>query len=282
MFRVPALSPAFRAVVTLIVIFALKDSFGIHAVVLGYIAGELFRLVILHKYVKALKLFNIRISFGWESRFSDFVKTSMYQLVGISLLAFNSLISKTVASWLNPGSVTLLAYANLLYMIPVTFLGGGIIVTLLSYWSGSYQTTGADGLKKNVLKAVKIVGALGLFFTVFIFTIKDYLVNLVYGYGKFQTSNIGDVSTLLGFYLLGLTPYLLSQIYISAYFVKKDTRTLLFVYLFITAGTIVLNLVLVDIMGISGIALANSVITFLAFILLNLLFHTRTKEFSCQ
>jgi putative peptidoglycan lipid II flippase len=46
-FVFPAISPAFRAIVNLSIIFIFKDTLGVHAIAWGYVIGEAVRLVIL-------------------------------------------------------------------------------------------------------------------------------------------------------------------------------------------------------------------------------------------
>ncbi|HDH52922.1 MAG TPA: hypothetical protein ENH24_00365, partial [Nitrospirae bacterium] len=74
-FSIPALSPAFRAIITIGFIFALKDIIGVHAIALGYVAGETVRLIILFLFLKRLRLFRLKFSITWERRFSQFFRT---------------------------------------------------------------------------------------------------------------------------------------------------------------------------------------------------------------
>lgn len=148
-FGIPALSPAFRAVVTLAFIFAFKERMGVHAIAWGYVAGEIFRLFVLFVMLKKLAIFHLKLSIGWEPKFVEFFKTSSYQIIGMSMLAFTPIINKTMASWLGPGNVSLLEYADRLYMIPITLLTSGLIVTLLAHWSERYQAGGEERLKND-------------------------------------------------------------------------------------------------------------------------------------
>ena len=130
---------------------------GVHAIAWGYVAGEIFRLFVLFVMLKKLAIFHLKLSIGWEPKFVEFFKTSSYQIIGMSMLAFTPIINKTMASWLGPGNVSLLEYADRLYMIPITLLTSGLIVTLLAHWSERYQAGGEERLKNDVLKAVKVV-----------------------------------------------------------------------------------------------------------------------------
>ena len=132
-FAFPAMSPAFRAAVNLIIILTFKDICGIHSIAFGYVLGEFARLAILFAVIKKLNLFKLRFSFQIDHKLAGFFKTASYQILGMTVIGLNPFIDKTMASWLGHASVSVLHYANILYMIPVTFLLGGLTVTLISY-----------------------------------------------------------------------------------------------------------------------------------------------------
>ena len=132
-FAVPAVSPAFRAVVNLGCIFIFKDSMGVHSIALGYVAGEVVRLGVLLWAIRRMRLFRLRFSLGLSPDLKGFAKVASYQVIGMSLLGLNPFIDRIMASWLGEGSVTVLYYADRLYMIPATLFSSGLIVTVLSH-----------------------------------------------------------------------------------------------------------------------------------------------------
>jgi putative peptidoglycan lipid II flippase len=277
-FVIPAISPAFRAVATLLFIFAFKNSLGVHAIAWGYVIGEIFRLGILFILLHRLNLFKLSISIGWEESIIDFFKTSSYQIFGMVVLGFAPIINKTMASWLGKGSVSILEYADRLYLIPITFLSSGFIITFLAHWSDRYQTGGDIQLRRDVFRAGIIIGIISILLSFFLFVTKGYFIPLIYGHGKFPRELIGDVSLVFGYYLLGLAPYFLTQVYVRAFLTKKDTKVLLFSGILRSSGTIVFTLILIRVMGIAGIALSTSLATLLSLGYVMLLFHRKQAD----
>ncbi len=277
-FSIPALSPAFRAVVTISFIFALKDVIGIHAIALGYVTGEIVRLCILLLLLKRLRLFRIKFSLKWEKKFSHFFKTSSYHVIGMSVLAFTPIINQAMASWLGTGNVSLLEYANRLYMIPSTLIASGLMIPVLSHWSADYQTGGEKSLKKNVFKAMKVIAPVMLLMTISLFLAKDLLVGIVYGYGKFPKEQMHEVASIFGLLLLGITPFSVSMLYSRAFLTQKNTKVFLISDLVTVTGTVVLNLILMQAMGIKGLALSASIVTLLSLIILSFIFHRQRPQ----
>ena len=144
-FAFPAISPAFRAAFNLTIIFAFKDAYGVHSIALGYVVGELARLIILFIVIKKLNLFKLCLSFRVGAKLGRFFKTASYQIIGMVAMGLAPFIDKIMASWLGEGSISVLHYADRLYMIPVTFLATGLMVVLLSHWSQRYQQSGNKG-----------------------------------------------------------------------------------------------------------------------------------------
>jgi len=274
-FSIPAISPAFRAIVTLIFIFLFKKNLGVHAIALGYVVGEIFRLFILFTLLKRLNIFHLKLSVSWGAKIAGFLKTSSYQIMGMSAVAFTSIINRAMASWLGLGKVSLLEYAERLYLIPENLLATGLIVTLLSHWSERYCSDGEERLKRDVWKAVKVVGIGSLLLTTMFLWIKNFLVSSVYRYGQFPQEQIANVQIVFGFYLLGLAPHFLTLVYVRAFLTKKDTKVILLTAFLSFIATIVFNLIFMRLMGISGIALTNSIVAFLSLGILCFLFYRK-------
>ena len=107
---------------------------------MGYVIGEFVRMVIIFIVIKYKKLFKLRFLIKLDSRLFEFLKKALLQVFSMMALNINSFIDKTMASWLSEGSVSVLYYAERLYMVPVTFLINGLMVTLLSHWSSRYYS----------------------------------------------------------------------------------------------------------------------------------------------
>lgn len=275
-FGIPAVSPAFRAIVTLAFIVIFKDSMGVHSIAWGYVAGEAARLAVLFAVIKRLKPdLRLKLSLGWDKKFTYFLKISSYQVAGMSVLAFTSIINKTMASWTGTGGVSVLEYADRLYMIPSTLLSSGVIVTLLSHWSSRYGMMDYEGLRRDVAKKVKLIVSVALLFTTIIWLLKGHVVSLVYGHGQFPEERLSEVSRVLGFYLLGLSPYFMALVYTKALLVRQNTKALFHAALITIAATLALNYIFVRSMGVAGLALASSLVLIITASYLHLIFTRR-------
>jgi len=259
-FTFPAISPAFRALVNLIFIFAFKDSCGVHSIAFGYVAGEIVRLIFLWVAVKQLNLFKLRLSFQLNQKLLEFFKTASYQVAGMAAAGFNPIVNQTMASWLGKGSVSVLCYADRLYMIPVAFMTTGLMVTILSHWSDRYNKEGIQRLKKDVAKAAKTISFITLPIALLLILFHQPIVKLAFGRKLFEQALLIETGKVWVCYLLGFLPYMLCQLYVKGHLVLKNTKTLMQCAFYMNFLNILLNYILIKFFNVAGIALATAII----------------------
>lgn len=258
-FAVPAISPAFRAVVNLIIIFTFKDLYGVQSIAFGYVTGELVRLVILLTVIKRLNLFKLRLSFQLDRKLVEFFKTASYQIIAVAVVGLNPFVDKTMASWLGKTSVSVLYYGERLYMIPLSFTIAGLFPVVLSHWSADYSKTGLLKLCRNVSDSSrKVLFISSGVFLIFILFGKP-LVNLVFAYGESPPKDIPALYWTYICYLVGFVAYVTGSMYTRAFLVLKKTAFLMVLCLVNCFLNVLLNLILMNLFGVCGLALSTSI-----------------------
>lgn len=265
-FAFPAISPAFRAVVNIGAIYGFKDILGIHAIAIGYLLGEIARLGILFAAAKRLNLFRLNLSFCFEPKLKEFFRTALYQVIGMLSMGLNPVVDRTMASWLKEGSVSILHYADRLYMIPVTFMATGLMVTLLTRWSSGYSETGLGGIREDVKKAVKWVGVASFVIAILLFFLHQPITKLAFGRGAFSHPQLSEVSWVWVCYLFGFMPYMMGRVCVRAHLAAKNTKVIMRYGLYSLFLNIFLNAILMIHFGVAGIALSTSVVSFFYFL----------------
>ena len=258
-------APALRALVNIGVIFTLKDSLGVRAIAFGYVAGEAVRLLVLLVVIIRLRFFRIRFSPVLTPFLRDFLKKASYQSVGMVAIWLKPLIDKVMASWLGEGSVSVLYYADRLYIIPIAFLGTGLLATTLSHWSSRYYESGTKTFLQDVSRAARMVGAATAVVTVFLLIFYRPIVRIAFERGAFAAGNALEVQQVWFYYLLGLVPYIIARIYYQAHLVLKNTRFLMVYSFYLNGLAVGLNYLLMRKFGVSGIAISTTLSSVFAF-----------------
>lgn len=257
-FTFPALYPGIRANIALVVIYLLKDILNINAVVYGYIAGELtvFLWLLAIAFKRQLITLALKLSLN---EVGPFFKTAFYQSLGMSLAGLAPVIDKTMATWLTTGSVSILEYAQRLYLIPLNFFSMGFLVVLLSDLSEKYYQTEPDYFFARVFSFVRYAFFISLITVIASLVLSWPLVSVLYGYGRFTFSQRYLVWLATTFYFLGLTTYLVRSIFVRALITLKKTKILLASASLIIVLDIFTNLIFIKLLGVTGIALATTV-----------------------
>jgi len=189
----------------------------------------------------------------------------------MSILLFIPTINKVIASWFEPGSITLLQYAERLYMIPITLLSSGFLVTLLSYWS-KQRYENANVARSAVTRTAIVLGIVAGALTVLFLLLRGPIVRISFGHGKLTTIQMRMVEILLSYYVMGLVPFYLTQVYITVFISAKATKVLLFAAAVIIIATIGLNAALIPLMGVPGIALSQSLVHVFGFMFVGMFY----------
>jgi len=277
-FAFPAVSPAIRAVINLLLIWIFKDSLGIHAITLGYVGGEIVRLIALLSIIRYFNLFKISFSLNFEPKLIQFLITASYPVIGMIAIEFGSIFNKTIATWLGEGSVSLLHYAEKLYMIPVVLFAGGLLITLHSYWSEHYYKLDRNELKTKMKRTIKIVALLSLLLTLFLIFLHKPIVKLAFGRGEFDQTKLSKVGNIWICYLLGFVPYSISRIFIRVQIIRKNTKVIMFNVIYGTIVNILFCLILMRYLKVEGIALASTIALYFEVIYMGIHFYKYEKE----
>jgi putative peptidoglycan lipid II flippase len=277
-FILSAISPAIRAVICLGIIFVFKDTLGVHAVVLGYVLGEIIRFMFLAGMIHRLRIIKLRFHVQLNTKLRDFIRVSSYQVIGTVAGGFNPVVDKIMASWLGKGSVSALYYADRLYMIPLTFMTGGLVVALLSHWSGRFYSSEVERLRQDVKKAVKTVVFITLLITAILILFNRPLVTLVLSRGVFERARLPEVSLVWICYLVGLAPCMWGLIYVKGLIVLRNTKVIMKCAFYMTLLNILFNLILMKYFKTPGIAIATSLVSVFSLVYLGRNFYKVAKK----
>ena len=282
-FWLPAISPGIRAVICIATIFISKDTLGIHSIPLGYILGEITRLLIFIYVLTKKRLVSLRLNFHFDSELIGFFKVISFQMISMTVIGLDPLVDKAMASWLGIGSISILQYADRLYFIPITFITSGLIVVVLSRWSDNYyKHKEITVLKKDVHKTIIVVAVLAAILTLVLSLFSRQIVSIAYGRGQFPLQELDTVRVTFLCYLAGLTFYLVRQVVVRAHIVLKNTLALMKVSLVSNILNILFNLILMRRYGVKGIALSTTFATGLGLIYLYYLFHQKALSERAQ
>ncbi len=162
---------------------------------------------------------------------SEHVKTVVRNFVpvfvGRGVVQISGYVDQVLASLLPTGAVANLAYAQLLYMLPVSLFGMSVSAAELPYMSGA---TGTDREVAPILRARLNSGLRQIAFFVVpsisaLLVLGDVIVSAIYKSGRFTQTDVIYVWGIVAGATVGLLPSTLGRLYSSTYYALRDTKT---------------------------------------------------------
>lgn len=278
-FWLPPLCHGLRALVCIITMFIFKNKLGIHSVILGYILGEIFRILIYAAYILKNNIISFKFNITADAKLITFFRTLSFQVISLTAIGMNPVVDKIMGSWLGEGSVSLLYYADRLYHIPIALFSYGFMVVILSRWSREYHDSGdINVLRKNLHVSMLIVFMTAGLFVFFMYLLSNDIVRIAYARGKFPAGLIQQLRSIFVFYLIGIPFYLMGQTAVRAHLVLHKTKILMYSAIMQNFFNIIFNLILMRSMGLKGIALSTSVTSVIACVYLYGVFYFYSRK----
>ena len=172
-----------------------------------------------------------------RSVFRNFVPA----FVGRGVVQISAFIDSFIASWLPTGSVATLAYAQVLYTLPVSLFGMAVSAAELPAMSSA---TGTDAEIAEYLRG-RLVGGLNriAFFiipsVIAFLALGDLISAILFESGRFTSADTFWVWQVLAGSTVGLLASTWGRLYSSAFYALRDTRTpLRFALVRVTLGSL--------------------------------------------
>ena len=178
--------------------------------------------------------------------------------IGIFVDQVNILVDTVLASGLTDGSISALNYSNRL----ISFSSGIFIMAIMSImfpiFSEHIEKDDDLSLNNAIRSSLRVLLIVMVIITSIVLVFHTEIVSIVFERGKFDSVATEKTSTVFLFYGVGLVFIGLRELFNKIFYAKKDTKTPLWISIISVSTNILLSLLLVDSMGINGLALASS------------------------
>ena len=277
-FSLPAIVQAIAVPAVIGLIYALKQPIGLISVVMALIIGELLQvitLIIVARFSLKLKglftLVNAQSHWQAYSKTKRFIKQCVLMMGTAISAGANPVVDRGMSSSLSTGSVSKLDYAFKLCAIPET-VTGVIMPVLLSHWSAISADANVQFLRQSVWKGVVATVVVMAPLICGFYYFRTAIVDLLYGHGAMTEPERLHVASLLGIYLIGTLPRLISRLLIRAHLSLQNVTFVFSATLIRTAFNPILNLIFMKRWGLEGIALSTTLLSFPSMIYIGIAF----------
>ncbi len=301
-FHLPVIVQGLRALLVIGVIYLCQPFLTWFSIPLALIIGELFQLIVLFwRCCVVLNVSVLHLKPNWQttSYTTQFLRQCLLMMGAAISDGLNPVVDRGMASSLGASSVSKLDYALRLCAIPET-LTGVTLPVLLSHWakisstdpqSGKRLKTGRESegrcnvirgrdlsysapksgvsasptgtqLQRSVWQSVVVLLILMVPFLIGFYLFRVDIVKLLYGHGELSAAGQFHIASLLGIYLLGMLPRLISRLLIRAHLARQAHRTVVTATLIRLILNPFLNWFLMQHWGLEGIAWSTALLSY--------------------
>ena len=217
-----------------------------------------------------LRLPLFRVGFSAESRrmWLSFIPAAL----GAGVIQINLLVDLILASFLVTGSISWLYYADRLAQLPLGLVGVALGTALLPRLSRLEAEPGVsvqhrqEGFRAELSGAAGPAAVLTLPAVAAFFVLSEALISGLFQSGAFQASDARAAALALMAYAVGLPAFVGLKLTQSALYATNKGRFVLVTSCVTVGLNIILSLILMQIYQHVGLALATSVVSWLAFV----------------
>jgi putative peptidoglycan lipid II flippase len=177
-------------------------------------------------------------------------------LLGVGVAQISLLINTQIASYLAPGSVSWLTYADRLMEFPTAMLGVALGVVLMPQLAAAKATGDTERYAAMLDWGLRLVLLLALPCAAALLVFSQPLVSVLYHYGAFTDRDVQQTTLALTGYGVGLLGLVAIKVLAPGYYASQDIRTPVRIAVVVLVLTQLFNLVLVPYLAHAGLALS--------------------------
>ena len=259
-FALAAGVPFITPVVTIVSLLLLGGKFGIYVLVVSVLAGFACEaaLLVWGLYRRGLSVMP-RLG-RIDGPLLQVAKQCVPMLAGAFLLGSTSLVDQAMAAMLGPGSVSVLNYGNKLVGFFLGIASVAIGTAVFPHFSRMVAAEKWAEIRHDLTLYARTVLLVSIPFIAALFYFSEPLVRLIFERGAFTAADTVQVARVQAMYVLQIGFYLAGILLVRFISSMKGNAVLMCSAMISLPLNIMLNLLFMERMGVSGIALSTSLV----------------------
>lgn len=259
-FAVPALTPLLTSIVTIGLVMFASWRWGVFTLAGGAVIGSLMEAALLLRFLKRQGLhFTLRWH-GFDERVRSVLAQYAPMLTGGILMGMTAVVDQAMAAMLPAGSVAALGYANKIISGMVTLAALALSTATLPYFSRMVAAKDWAGCRHTLKRYSALIVGVTVPFTLLVIGFSRPIVRFLYQRGAFTAADTELVSWVQVCYAIQIPFYVWSMLFVRFITSIRRNDVLMYVSAVNLTLDIVLNLVLMRVWHVAGIALSTSIV----------------------
>ncbi|MEG2789673.1 MAG: murein biosynthesis integral membrane protein MurJ [Romboutsia sp.] len=267
---------------SIIIAVLLSKSFGVDFLAYGTVFAFLVQMAFLIPfcYKKGFKYkFNINL---FDKNVKQMALAIFPVLIGASAYQINSLVDKNLSSFLVTGSLSALNYAYKLNIFVIGVFVASITTVMYPIFSKLGAQKNLKQLKITLCKSVNGVILITMPISVGAFILSKPIVKLLFERGAFDSNATIITAKILSCYAIGMVASGMRDILVRVFYSLQDTKIPMKNSILCVICNISFNLILIQTMEVSGLALGSSIAAIVAVCFLMIQLRKKIGKFNAM
>lgn len=275
-FQQPILS-ALGVLVSLGTIYGMRTSAGVAAVPVGQLGGELTTIALTWLFTR--KALDVKLSLTVTEPLRRFVRLIIAEVSGGAVTRLNPVVDQLMAGMANvPGGGTLLRYSSDVSSLPTSLLQAALLPVLLSHLSDDYAERQFAKLRRTVRWAIVWVTLAALVVSGILFVIRGPVLRLAFLHGQMDAAGVERMANIVPFHLIGVASFGALLVLARAHVAIQNSGIMISMGFLNATANAVFNVLLLQVLGLEGIALSTSMMQTLVAVVFYVRFEKRIKQ----
>ncbi|OGH93219.1 MAG: murein biosynthesis integral membrane protein MurJ [Candidatus Magasanikbacteria bacterium RIFOXYD1_FULL_40_23] len=205
-------------------------------------------------------------------------KLMIPRTLGLAISQLNLVIITMLASLLPVGSVTIFNFANNLQAVPIGIIGIPFALAVFPVLSAAASQNNIEEFIKNLSSTIRQILFLIIPCAIIILLLRAQIVRVIYGTGKFDWTATIHTADTLAFFALSLFAQALIPLLARAFYALSNTKTPFIIGIISELVGIIAALLLMQPLGVAGLALAFSIASILNLTILSITLRNTLKK----
>ncbi|MCF8495835.1 MAG: murein biosynthesis integral membrane protein MurJ [Alphaproteobacteria bacterium] len=251
-----------------VLLVAWKFHTAAHALAWGVLIAGILQFGLLYLYIRREKITLPLLRPRLDIRTKKLFRLMGPGVMGAGVMQINLFADMIIGSFLPVGSISYLYYADRLNQLPLSTVGIAVGTALLPMLSRAVGSGNEAEARSLFNRALEVTLFLGLPAALALLILANPIISVLFERGAFDAQDAHATARVLQGYAIGLPAYIAVKVYSTAFWSRQDTMTPVKISIAVTLANIGLALILVQFMGVAGIALATGIVGWLQIALL--------------
>lgn len=271
-FIVPAFSPVFYNLGIILFVWLFSEQMGLYAAAWGTVFGAFLHFVIQLPLLKKCG-FQLFGGFHWRpGKLKELFLLAGPRTIAMVIEQMNLWVVTFLATSIGGISLTLITVAQQLMSIPIRFFGVSIAQASLPFFAANAHDE--VGFRTMVYRSLRQIAFFSIPASTLLLILRVAIVRLAYGVEELPWRATLDTAAVLGILSISIAAQACTLLFVRAFYAMNNTVVPFFASVTYFLATVILGwyLVLVQGMGLTGIALSLTIAGLLEMFILLLIF----------